>query len=87
MRLKTQQDKMTRLLELIKQATDVSDLLEIESEVADTQYEIDSLQSSLLTIDRDVDKSAVNRDPAGAKLGRYRPNRGAHAVATAGERL
>lgn len=59
MRLKTQQDKMTRLLELIKQATDVSDLLEIESEVADTQYEIDSLQSSLLTIDRDVDKSAV----------------------------
>jgi len=59
MRLKTQQDKMTRLQELMKQATDVSDLLEIESEIADTQYEIDSLQSSLLTIDRDVDKSAV----------------------------
>lgn len=59
MRLKTQQDKMTRLLELMKQAADVSDLLEVESEIADTQYEIDSLQSSLLTIDRDVDKSAV----------------------------
>lgn len=58
-RLKTQQDKMTRLQELMKQAIDVSDLLEIESEIADTQYEIDTLQSSLLTIDRDVDKSSV----------------------------
>jgi len=60
MRLKTQQDKMARLQELMKQATDVSDLLEIEGEIANTQYEIDTMQSSLLTIDRDVDKSAVS---------------------------
>ena len=51
---------MSRLQELMKQAIDVSDLLEIESEIADTQYEIDTLQSSLLTIDRDVDKSSVS---------------------------
>ncbi len=60
MRLATQRDKMTRLTELIKQAADVTDLLEIESEIADTQYQIDSLESSLRTIDRDVDKSAVS---------------------------
>ena len=60
MRLATQRNKMTRLTELIKQASDVTDLLEIESEIADTQYQIDSLESSLRTIDRDVDKSAVS---------------------------
>ena len=60
LRLQTQQDKMTRLRELFKQATDVSDLLEIETEIANTQYELDSLQSSLRTIDRDVDRSAIS---------------------------
>jgi hypothetical protein len=59
MRLTTQQDKMKRLRELIAQAADVTDLLAIESEIANTQYEIDSLESSLLTIDRDVDNSQV----------------------------
>ena len=59
MRLATQREKMTRLTELLKQAADVSDLLEIESEIADTQYEIDALESSLRTIDRDATKSAV----------------------------
>ncbi|MCE5342656.1 MAG: DUF4349 domain-containing protein [Eubacteriales bacterium] len=60
MRLTTQQDKMKRLRELIVQAADVSDLLEIENEIANTQYQIDSLESSLLTIDRDVDNSQVS---------------------------
>jgi hypothetical protein len=59
MRLTTQKDKMERLRELIAQAVDVTELLAIESEIADTQYEIDSLESSLLTIDRDVDNSQV----------------------------
>ena len=59
MRLKTQQDKMTRLQELMLRAADVSDLLEIENQIADTQYQIDSLQSAQLTIDRDVDQSTV----------------------------
>lgn len=58
-RLATQRAKMNRLTELMAQATDVSDLLEIESQIADTQYQIDSLESSLRTIDRDVDKSEV----------------------------
>ena len=59
MRLKTQKDKLARLQQLMAQATDVSDLLEIENSIADTQYEIDRYESSLRTIDRDVDKSAV----------------------------
>jgi len=50
MRLTTQQEKMNRLQALLKQASDVSDLLEIENEIANTQY----------TIDRDVDNSAVS---------------------------
>ena len=60
MRLTTQQNKMTRLQELLKQATDTSDLLEIETAIADTQYQIDQLESSLRTIDRDVDHSSVS---------------------------
>ena len=60
MRLTTQQTKMERLNELLKQATDVSDLLEIESEIANTQYTIDQLESSLRTIDRNVDRSEVS---------------------------
>ena len=60
LRLQTQQDKMARLQELMLQAESVEDLLAIESEIADTQYELDSLQSSLLTIDRQVDYATVN---------------------------
>lgn len=60
LRLATQQAKMARLQELIAKAENVSDLLDIESEIADTQYEIDQLESSLLTIDRNVDKSDVS---------------------------
>ena len=60
MRLSTQQAKMTRLKELLVKAADVSDLLEIENEIADTQYQIDSLESSLRTIDRDADNSQVS---------------------------
>lgn len=60
LRLTTQQQKMARLQALLGQAADVSDLLEIESEIADTQYQLDSLESSLRTIDRDVQNSAVS---------------------------
>lgn len=60
MRLTTQQEKMTRLQALLKQASDVSDLLEIENEIANTQYTIDQLETSMRTIDRDVDNSAVS---------------------------
>jgi hypothetical protein len=60
LRLKTQQDKMTRLQELLSKAETVEDLLAIESEIADTQYELDSLQSSLLYIDRQADYATVS---------------------------
>jgi hypothetical protein len=60
MRLATQRDKLARLTELLAQAADVSDLLEIETQIADTQYQIDALESALRTIDRDVSKSAVS---------------------------
>lgn len=60
MRLTTQQTKLERLNELLKQATDVSDLLEIENEIANTQYTLDQLESSLRTIDRNVERSDVS---------------------------
>lgn len=60
MRLTTQKEKMARLQQLLAQASDVSDLLEIENEIAATQYTLDSLESALRTIDRDVDHSAVS---------------------------
>lgn len=60
LRLQTQQDKMTRLQELMLKAETVEDLIAIESEIADTQYTIDSLQTSLRTIDRQVDYATVS---------------------------
>jgi hypothetical protein len=60
LRLQTQQAKMARLQELLLKAENVTDLLAIESQIADTQYEIDWLQSTLLTIDRQVDYATVS---------------------------
>lgn len=60
LRLQTQQDKMTRLQELMAQAETVEDLLQIEREIADTRYQIDSLESSLRGIDRQVDYATVS---------------------------
>lgn len=58
-RLKTQQEKMARLQTLIGTATEVTDIIEIESAIADTQYMLDSFQTSLNTIDRKVINSTV----------------------------
>jgi hypothetical protein len=60
LRLTTQQDKMTRLHELLLKAETVEDLLYIESEIADTQYGIDRLESALRGIDRQVDYATVS---------------------------
>jgi len=60
LRLQTQRDKLSRLQELMAQAETVEDLLQIESEIADTQYWIDSLESSLRGIDRQVDYATVS---------------------------
>ena len=59
-RLDTLYQKRDRLSELLAQAQDVSDLIEIESAIADTQYQIDSYETSQRSIDREVDMSAVH---------------------------
>ncbi len=58
-RLDTQLMKMERLQALLAEATEVSDLIEIESSIADTQYMIDSYQGRLKGMDDDVDFSTV----------------------------
>lgn len=59
-RLNTLYQKRDRLNVLLSQAENVSDLIEIETAIADTQYEIDSYESRQRSIDRQVDMSAVN---------------------------
>lgn len=58
-RLETQQKKMARLQDLLAQATDVSDLIEIESSIADTQYLIDLYTGQMQGIEDDVAYSTV----------------------------
>ena len=59
-RLNTQLALMERLQALITESGDLSDLLALESQIADTQYMIDSLHSSLNSTDRQVSYSTVN---------------------------
>ena len=59
-RLSTLYAKRDRLNELLLKAEDVSDLIEIESAIADTQYQIDSYETSQRSIDRQVDMSSVS---------------------------
>lgn len=59
-RLETQQALMARLQALITDAADLSDLLALESQIADTQYQIDRLQASLNSTDRQVDYATVD---------------------------
>ena len=59
-RLSTQLALMERLQALITESASLSDLLALESQIADTQYMIDSLQSSLNATDRQVTYSTVS---------------------------
>ena len=59
-RLDTLYQKRDRLNDLLAKAETVSDLIEIESAIADTQYQIDSYETTQRSIDRRVDMSAVN---------------------------
>jgi len=59
-RLATLYAKRDRLNELLMQADVVSDLIEIESAIADTQYEIDRYETSQRSIDQQVNLSAVS---------------------------
>ncbi len=53
-RLATQQALMARLQSLITESASLSDLLALESQMAETQYQIDRLQSSLNETDSEV---------------------------------
>ena len=59
-RLETQLALMARLQALITESADLSDLLALEAQIADTQYQIDRLQSSLNSTDRQVSYSTVD---------------------------
>lgn len=59
-RLNTQKEKMNRLQSMMKSAEDMSDLIELESAIADTQYQIDRYMSQLKSYDGRVDYSTVN---------------------------
>ena len=59
-RLKTQQEKLARLQEMMASAQDVSDLIEIESAIADAQYYIDRYTGTLKSYDSRVDFSTVS---------------------------
>lgn len=58
-RLQTLKDKMQRLNELMAQAQNVSDLIELESAIQDTQYQIDSYENAQRDIDSRVDMTCV----------------------------
>lgn len=59
-RLKTQQEKLARLQEMMASAQEVSDLIEIESAIADAQYYIDRYTGTLKAYDSKVDFSTVH---------------------------
>ena len=59
-RLDTQRKKLERLQAMFAATEDVSDLIEIESAIADAQYYIDRYTSQLKTYDGKVDYSTVN---------------------------
>lgn len=59
-RLETQQALMARLQSLVTDAANLADILELESKIADTQYQIDRLTSSLATTDKRVNYATVD---------------------------
>ena len=59
-RLDTQLALMDRLQAMMTDVADLSDLLELESKIADTQYTIDSLRSSLNSTDSQVNYATVD---------------------------
>ena len=59
-RLESQQALLDRLHELVAMAETLDDILSLESQIADTQYQIDRLQESLIRTDRQVDYATVD---------------------------
>ena len=60
MRLETVKAKQERLLALMKQATEMADIIELESAISDCQYEIDCLTSTMNRYDSLIGYSTVN---------------------------
>lgn len=58
-RLQTQQAKMERLRAMMTQAETVSELIELENAIAETQYSLDSYTGSLRYYDSRIEDSAV----------------------------
>lgn len=58
-RLNTLREKMERLNQLMTQAQDVSDLIELESAIEETQYQLDSYETAQRTIDSQADMTRV----------------------------
>ncbi len=59
-RLETQQALMARLKELTEKAESLEDILSLESQMADTQYQIDRLTGILQSTDSQVSYATVN---------------------------
>ncbi len=62
MRLETLRTKEKRLHELLEQAGDLSDVIQLESALSDTEYQIDMYTSTLKRYDSLVDYSTVSVD-------------------------
>lgn len=58
-RLNALQTEETRLLELLAQAEDMSDLLLIESRLTDVRYELESVTSQLRVLENQVDYATI----------------------------
>ena len=60
MRLETARAKQERLLALLKQATEMSDIIELENAISNCQYQIDSLTSTMNRYDSLIGYSTIN---------------------------
>jgi len=58
-RIQTLRTKLDRLNALLAEAQDVADIIEIEGAIADTQYQLDSYETTQRDIDRRVEMSEV----------------------------
>ena len=58
-RLKTAQTKLSRLQELLAKAENMSDIITIESAIADTEWEIENLTGTLRSYDNQVEYATV----------------------------
>ena len=61
-RKKALQTEQERLLALMEQAENVSDIIEIESRLSDVRYELESMESQLRTFDNQIDYSTIYID-------------------------